>query len=108
MYFTFSRGAVIALGIGLSALLVIDPRRLQLTVAALVVLPLPVAATFLASQYGALTTNAAPLAAAAHDGHRLFTFLVGLALLNALLLSPSRSSRRDAVGRGYAEATQRS
>ena len=89
------------------ALLVIDPRRLQLTVAALVVLPLPVAATFLASQYGALTTNAASVAAAAHDGHRLFRVLVGLALLNAVLaLVLGFVDGRVAVGswirRGYA------
>ena len=85
LYFTFSRGAVIALVLGMVALLLVDTRRLQLSVAALVVLPLPAVATSVASRYDALTTTAAPLAAASHDGHRLAWILATMAVVSGAL-----------------------
>ena len=85
LYFTFSRGAVVALGIGLLALVVADTRRLQLMLVAGVVAPLPIAATSVATRYSALTTTAAPLSAATHDGHRLALVIVGFAAVSALL-----------------------
>src|SRR4051812_5165249 len=84
LYFTFSRGAVIALAIGLAALFLVDPRRLQTTLAALLLVPLPVVATWRASQYTALTTTAAPLHAATRDGHRLAAIVLALAVVNAV------------------------
>lgn len=109
LYFTFSRGSVIALGLGLLALVLADTRRLQLTVTALVVLPLPAVATVLASRYHGLSTTAVSLAAASHDGHRLATLLLPLAGLAAALgAGLGLVERRVAVGtwlrRGYAAA----
>ncbi|MGZ8695165.1 MAG: O-antigen ligase family protein, partial [Gaiellaceae bacterium] len=85
LYFTFSRGAVIALALGSVALVVLDTRRLQLTIALLFVLPLPVLATVVATHYDALVTTGAPLADATRDGHRLALVLVPLALAAAFL-----------------------
>jgi O-Antigen ligase len=106
LYFTFSRGAVVALGFGLAAVVVCDRRRLQLTVAAAAVLPLPIIAARLAGGYSALTTTATQVQAATHDGHRFGTvliFLVALqipiALAVALAQRAFRLPRR--VVRGY-------
>ena len=76
---------MIALALGLVALVVVDTRRLQLTVALLVFLPLPVLATVLATHYDALVTTAAPLADATRDGHRLATVLAPLVVAAALV-----------------------
>ena len=81
LYFTSSRGAIAALGLGLAAAVVCDRRRLQLTVAAAAVLPLPIIAARLAGGYSALTTTAAQAQAATHDGHRFGTVLICLVAL---------------------------
>jgi O-antigen ligase len=78
LYFTFSRGAWLALVIGLLVALAYDPRRLQLVSVTLFVLPSIVAATWLASRSHGLTHEHVPLARAVHDGHRLALALAGL------------------------------
>jgi tetratricopeptide (TPR) repeat protein len=83
LYFTFSRGAWLALAIGLVVLVAFDPRRLQLLVVLLALAPAPVLAVALASHSSALTHQNATLARAAHDGHRLAVALALLALLAA-------------------------
>jgi hypothetical protein len=80
LYFTFSRGAWIALGAGLIAMLVLEPRRLQLVNGLLAVGPWPALAVWRASGSEALTHMGATLPAAAHAGHR---FLVAELLLAA-------------------------
>ncbi len=79
LYFTFGRGAWIALGAGLLAMLALDARRLQLATTLLVVGPAPVAAVWLCSRSEALTTRAPLLADASREGHRLVPIVVALA-----------------------------
>jgi hypothetical protein len=79
LYFTFSRGAWIAGAVGFAAALAIDPRRLQLLLAALV-LGIPSGlAVLLSSHEKALTRTDAPLSDASHDGHRLALYILLLA-----------------------------
>ena len=109
LYFTFSRGSVVALALGLAALVVVDTRRLQLTVAGAAFLSLPLVATWQSTHYDALTTTAAPLAAASRDGHQLATLLavlaVGAAVIAAAFTLVERRWRPSSqLRRGYAIA----
>lgn len=81
LYFTFSRGSWIALGIGLVASAALSPRRLQLATTFLLTAPLVAAAVWLGTRADALTHVGAPLAQAAQDGHRLAGAIAALALL---------------------------
>jgi O-Antigen ligase len=81
LYFTFSRGAWLALLAGLALVLVLDPRRLQLATMLLIVAPWPALAVWLASRSEPLTEVGHPLAAASADGHALVAVAVGLALM---------------------------
>ena len=83
LYFTFSRGAWIALGLGLQAAHALDPRRHQLAPAPLAAAPGFALAVFLAWRSGALTHQQAALGDAASEGHRLALILIGLAALAA-------------------------
>ncbi len=109
LYFTFSRGAVVALALGLAALVVVDNRRLQLTVAAAAFLSLPALITWQSTHYEALTTTAAPIEAASRDGHRLAALLALVALgaagiAVAFTLVERRWRPGTYVRRGYAIA----
>jgi tetratricopeptide (TPR) repeat protein len=83
VYFTFSRGAWIALGVGLLAAVAVDPRRLNLIATALVLAPASALAVWLASQQDALTRSDAALSAAAREGHRLAVYVLLLAAASA-------------------------
>jgi hypothetical protein len=85
LYFTFGRAAWIALAAGLVIAAAIDPRRLQLIAALLVLAPLPAVAVLLASRESGLTHAGTPLARAAHDGHRVALAIVLMAAANAVL-----------------------
>jgi hypothetical protein len=94
VYFTYSRGSWIALGLGLAYLLAVTPRRLR-TVAALLVVALPSAlGVLLASRSDALTHVDASLARATTDGHRLALALLGLALATAGLTALLKAAER--------------
>lgn len=103
LYFSFSRGAWIALVISCVCAFVYDPRRLQLASTLLLLAPAPAIATYLAAHSPALTHIKAPLADAVHDGHQLalaLAFLVPATALSALVgiflerrLHPPRSLR---------------
>ena len=84
-YFTFSRGAWVALGVGLVFAVAIDPRRLQLLVVALVLAPASGFALWLTSRQDALTRVDAPVPAATEQGHRLALYLLALVGLSALI-----------------------
>ena len=79
MYFTFSRGAWVALGVGLVTAVALDPRRLQLLAGALLLAPLSAAALWQAEGRHGLTTVGATLAQATDDGHALVPVLLALA-----------------------------
>ncbi|MGH3077666.1 MAG: O-antigen ligase family protein, partial [Gaiellaceae bacterium] len=83
LYFTFSRGAWLALLAGLVVALALDPRRLQLTVIFLVVAPWSTLAVWLASRSGPLTETGHTLSTAAADGRALAATAAGLALFAA-------------------------
>ena len=83
LYFTFSRGAWLALLAGLVVTLVLDPRRLQLVVTILAVAPWPALAVWIASRSGPLTEPGHTLAQASTDGHALAATALGLALFAA-------------------------
>ena len=86
LYYTYSRGAWIALAIGLTVLLVVSTRRL-VTVGVLAAVAAPVGlAVLLASQPYALTHVDAKLADSSAAGHRLAPVLLLLALATALLV----------------------
>jgi hypothetical protein len=88
-YFTFSRGAWIALGVGLLAAVLLDPRRLQLSAFLLAVAPWPALAVWIASRSEPLTRQGTGLAAASHAGHR---FALELLLLAAAAAAVSLGS----------------
>jgi O-antigen ligase len=79
LYFTYSRGAWIALAIGLVTAIALDTTRLQLITTALVVALAPAVAVFVASRLRGLTHTDSSLARATHDGHRLALLLIVLA-----------------------------
>src|SRR5215211_6528314 len=105
LYFTFGRAAWIALAAGLVTSVAVDPRRLQLITALLVLSPLPAIAVLLASQESGLTHAATPLARAAHDGHRVALAIVLLTAANALLAAIFASLARGIEAPRAVQAT---
>lgn len=85
LYFTFGRGAWIALGAGLLAALTLDPDRLRLAAAVLVTAPAAAAAVWLGSRSASLTRQDAALGAAAQEGHRLAAWVLALSAAAAAL-----------------------
>jgi hypothetical protein len=79
LYFTYSRGAWIALAVGLLTAIALDTRRLQLITTILVVAPAPALTVLVGSRMQGLTHIGSSLERATHDGHRLA--LVVLALI---------------------------
>lgn len=84
LYFTFSRGAWIALCAGLVTIVALDPRRLQLVASLLVVIPWPALGVLTASRAEALTRVRAAVPAASADGRHVANVLVMLALACAV------------------------
>jgi hypothetical protein len=85
IYFTYSRGAWLALLIGAAAALLLDPRRLQAAAALLVLAPVLALEVLIGSRQEALTHQASALAAAEHDGKRYALVVVAAALVTAAL-----------------------
>src|SRR5207248_3792153 len=84
--FTCSRGAWIALAIGLVTAIAMDARRLQLITTTLVAAAAPTAAVLIASQLRGLTHLKSSLARATHGGHRRALVLLVLAVVGAALM----------------------
>jgi hypothetical protein len=85
LYFTYGRGAWLALLAGLAALVVLARERLQLAAGLLVLAPAPALAVALASRTHGLTKDPRSAAAAAHDGHRLAIAIAVLIVIAALV-----------------------
>jgi O-Antigen ligase len=83
-YFTFGRGAWIALAAGFAAAIAVDRHRLHLFACALALGTAPALAVWLASRRPGLTHLGVSLASEEHDGHRLAALIVVLAVANAL------------------------
>lgn len=79
VFFTFSRGAWLALVVGLLGCLAVSPHRLRLVVEGAAAALLPAVAVVLAWRAGPLTHQGATLVAASHSGHRFAFELLGLA-----------------------------
>jgi O-antigen ligase/polysaccharide polymerase Wzy-like membrane protein/tetratricopeptide repeat protein len=109
LYFTFSRGAVISLVIALLAAFALDPRRLQLA-AALIVVGIPSAiAVVIGLSSDALTRQDSPLSAAADEGREVALAVVLLALVAAgavagLALAERRWTPPQGARRAFAVA----
>ena len=98
-YFTFSRGAALALAAGLVCATLLDPRRLRLlTVGSVVALP-ALMTVWLASRAPGLTSISAPGAVVATEGRALAVELVVATIASAALaLLVARLERRPRVG----------
>ena len=99
LYFTYSRGAWIALVAGLAVALVLDPRRLSTAAALVALAPAPALTVLLASREHALTRQHSILAAAKHDGHRVALVLLLFALAEACIALAFRWVREREVSR---------
>ncbi len=109
LYFTFSRGAWIALGIGLCAAVVVETRRLELVTVSLGLAGLAAPGLLLAYRSDALNRVGASLRSASAQGHRLALIVAATALAGAaFVLVCTRLSRRMSFGsrtrRAYAAA----
>ncbi len=99
LYFTFSRGAWVALAFGLGTMLALDRDRLRLVAAAATLVPASAVAAVLAARSTALTREGSTLAAASSEGHRLAPALALLALASALsVLCLAALQRRVRIG----------
>jgi cytochrome c-type biogenesis protein CcmH/NrfG len=85
LYFTFSRGAWLALIVGAAVLVALQPRRLRSSVVALLAAVPAGLAVLACSRTEALTHVGAPLPEAARAGHRLAGVLAAILLGSALL-----------------------
>jgi O-antigen ligase len=81
LYFTYSRGGWVALGIGFLVALACDRRRGMLLAALLATAPALAATVLVAAKSGALTHAGTPLAQVDRQGHRLAAVLVGAVLV---------------------------
>lgn len=108
LYLTFSRAALGALGVGLVAMIAIDPRRLAVLSSALVVAMPSGAAVFYASRHDALTRAGNPsVDAVSAAGRRVMIVLLVCSIAGAaagMLVSgpmrrrvPSRSVQRSVI-----------
>ena len=110
-YFTFSRGAWVALAAGVLVLVSLHPQRARVAAASAVVVPVAAVTVLVSSRADALTHAGAPLDAATRDGHRLafgLVALVGLAAVAAplrrRLARPRPAGRRARRGAALALA----
>ena len=83
LYFTFSRGAWLALAAGIAAAIALESRRLRLITMLLVLAPAPALVVWLASRPAALRRDNAALAEASHAGHRVALIVVALGVAAA-------------------------
>ena len=86
LYFTYSRGAWVALALGLAAALVLSPRRLRLAVVGLAVAAPASLGVLIASRSEALTNRQAELQGAVDDGRRVALLVVVLCLVATLVV----------------------
>ena len=84
LFFTFSRGAWVALAVGLVVGVLVDPRRLQLLATALVLAPWSALAVWLCVRADALTTVGSSLPRATSEGRSLLLSMVVLSVASGV------------------------
>lgn len=105
LYFTYSRGAWVALAAGLAAMLLLDARRIRLLWTSLCVAPAAVVGVAIASRQEALTTEGSPLDDAVAEGRRLAVWLAALTVVaGALALGARWATLSVPVSRGTRRA----
>ena len=109
LYFTFSRGAWIALAVGFFAAIALDPRRLQLVTSALALAPAVAVTLVVAYRSPALNQIGGSSVDAARAGHRLAVVMavaMALSALGVLLVHwlERRSAHHRRLRRVYATA----
>ncbi len=105
LYFTFSRGAWVALGVGLAVAVALDPRRFQLLVVGTALAACPAVAVWSAYGSTALTRPTTSLESAVREGHGLALLLAVLAIEQvAVLLTLRGLERRIEVPAGVRKA----
>jgi hypothetical protein len=99
LFFTFSRGAWLALAAGVLLLLAASPQRLHLACVGAVFAIAPAVGIAFAWRSSALTDQDATLSAASHQGHRL-AVVVALLSLGSISLVPAVTwaERRVSIG----------
>ena len=85
LYFAFSRGSWLAFFLGIGATVALDPRRLTMIWALLLVAPASVLGVAVASRQDALTSEGGSDLEAAQQGHSLAWLLLALVPFSALL-----------------------
>ena len=75
LYFTYSRGSLLALGAALVVLLIVDQHRIRRVPGTVVAVAVPLLAILLASERPALNRQRESLRAVVHEGHRLILIL---------------------------------
>jgi O-antigen ligase len=95
LYFTFSRGAWLALALGLAALFAVDRRRLQLLAVGAPLGALSAVVVYEASRSAGLTHTGFSVSGAAHDGHRLAGIVFAACLVAAYAAVAFRSLERS-------------
>jgi O-Antigen ligase len=95
LLFTFSRGAWLALGVGLLGSLATSPHRLRLVAEGAAAAVPPAIAVALAWRAAPLTHQGAKLATASHAGHRLTFELLGVAAASIAIPLLLRAQERN-------------
>jgi O-antigen ligase len=99
LYFTYGRGAWLALAAGLVAVIALEQARSELVIWLLALAAAPAVAVALASRTHGLTREPASVAAATQDGQRLIVAIGVLVFVAALVPAGlERAGRRLAVG----------
>lgn len=105
LYFTFSRGAWLALALGVVVLFALDRRRLQLLAASAPLTVLSAIVVYEASRSAALTHTGFSTSAATHAGHRVAGIVFAACLVSAYAGVAFRSLERSVkVSRGVRQA----
>src|SRR5262249_11434009 len=97
LFFTFSRGAWVALGGGVLVLVSCSPRRMRVLVEGAALALAPTIAMVLAARSQALTDQDAVLRAARAEGHRLAWIVLLLAAASAVLIPVLTAAERSIV-----------
>ena len=99
LYFTYGRGAWLALAAGLAVLVAVERGRLEVLARLLALVAAPALAVVLASRTHGITREPASVVAATRDGHRLAVAIAVLALVAALVpVGLDRVERRLVLG----------